>query len=246
MVPPRRPARRRAGACRPRPDGARRTRHGQEPQQGRAWLEAAAAKGEPAASYNLALLLLTTDTAADIARAAALLRVAAEAELADAQHALGVLHLRGHGVPRDSAAAARWLRKAADNGNPAGEVEYAILLFNGEGVAADEGVAARYFRRAAAKGNAIAQNRLARLYAAGRGLPQNLVEAGAWHLSPSRKAAPMHGSILRCAPCRTTTARRRNASRPSAPGGRERLTAGRARDLPLSPLAGGGAIRVSE
>ena len=182
MVPPRRPARRRAGACRPRPDGARRTRHGQESQQGRAWLEAAAAKGEPAASYNLALLLLTTDTAADIARAAALLRVAAEAELADAQHALGVLHLRGHGVPRDSAAAARWLRKAADNGNPAGEVEYAILLFNGEGVAADEGVAARYFRRAAAKGNAIAQNRLARLYAAGRGLPQNLVEAGAWHL----------------------------------------------------------------
>ena len=42
--------------------------------------------------------------------------------------------------------------------------------------------AARHFRHAAALGNAIAQNRLARLYAVGRGVPQNLVEAAAWHL----------------------------------------------------------------
>jgi hypothetical protein len=111
-----------------------------------------------------------------------LLRVAALAEIADAQHALGVLYLRGRGVSRDPAEAAHWLQRAADNGNPAGEVEYAILLFNGEGVTANEGLAARYFRRAAAKGNAIAQNRLARLYATGRGVPKNLVEAAAWHL----------------------------------------------------------------
>ena len=58
----------------------------------------------------------------------------------------------------------------------------AILLFNGDGVPADEKRAARGFRSAAAKGNAIAQNRLARLYAAGRGVPQNRVEAAAWHL----------------------------------------------------------------
>jgi TPR repeat protein len=32
------------------------------------------------------------------------------------------------------------------------------------------------------RGNAIAQNRLARLYAAGRGVPQNRVEAASWHL----------------------------------------------------------------
>ncbi len=62
------------------------------------------------------------------------------------------------------------------------EVEHAILLFNGDGVPADEKRAARGFRSAAAKGNAIAQNRLARLYAAGRGVPQNRVEAAAWHL----------------------------------------------------------------
>jgi TPR repeat protein len=33
------------------------------------------------------------------------------------------------------------------------------------------------------RGNAIAQNRLARLYASGRGVPQNRVEAAAWHLA---------------------------------------------------------------
>jgi TPR repeat protein len=68
------------------------------------------------------------------------------------------------------------------NGNLAAEVEYAILLFNGDGVPANEPVAARHFRHAAALGSAIAQNRLARLYATGRGVPQNLVEAAAWHL----------------------------------------------------------------
>jgi TPR repeat protein len=152
------------------------------PNQGKAWIERAAAKGEPRACHNLALLLLTTGADADLVRAVELLRRAAEAEIGGAQHALGVLHLKGRGVSRDPAEAARWFEKAARNGNLAGEVEYAILLFNGEGVAANEALAARLFRRAAAKGNPIAQNRLARLHAAGRGVPQSKVEAAAWHL----------------------------------------------------------------
>jgi TPR repeat protein len=87
------------------------------PQQGRAWFEEAAAKGEPSASHNLALLLLSTGAPGDLARAVQLLRVAADAEIADAQHALGVLHLRGRGVPREAREAANWFRRAADNGN---------------------------------------------------------------------------------------------------------------------------------
>jgi hypothetical protein len=155
------------------------------PQQGKAWLEQAAAKGEPVAAYNVALLLLSSGAGDDLRRAVDLLRSAALAEIGDAQHALGVLYLRGRGVERDSVEAARWLRKAADNGNTAGEVEYAILLFNGDGVTADEALAARYFRRAAVKGNAVAQNRLARLYVVGRGVPRNLVESAVWHLVAS-------------------------------------------------------------
>jgi TPR repeat protein len=150
--------------------------------QGKAWLEKAAAKGEKWAAYNLALLLMSSGATADLLHAIELLHKAAEAEIGDAQHALGVLTLQGRGVSRDPAEAARWYKMAARNGSLAGEVEYAILLFNGEGVPADEALAARYFRSAAAKGNAIAQNRLARLYAAGRGVPQNRVEAASWHL----------------------------------------------------------------
>jgi TPR repeat protein len=155
-----------------------------DPAQARDWLEKAAARGEPTASYNLALLLLN-GSKADAARSADLMRAAAEAELGDAQHALGVLYARGELVPKDPAEAARWFLRAARNGNTAGEVEYAIALFNGEGTVKNEPMAARYFRRAAARGNAIAQNRLARLYATGRGVPRNLVEAAAWHLVAS-------------------------------------------------------------
>jgi TPR repeat protein len=153
------------------------------PIQGVSFLEQAAAKGEASAAHNLALLKLSTGTPGDLLRAVELLRKAAEAEIGDAQHALGVLYLRGRGVNRDSAEAARWFERAARNGNLAGEVELAILLFNGEGVPKNETLAARGFRRAALKGNAIAQNRLARLYVGGRGVPQNRVEAAAWHLS---------------------------------------------------------------
>jgi uncharacterized protein len=150
--------------------------------QGRVWLEQAAAKGEPRAAYNVALLLLSSGNPDDLLRAVELLRMAGEAEIADAQHALGVLALNGRGMNRDPAEAARWFERAARNGNLAGTVEYAILLFNGEGVPANEAAAARLFRRAAVRGNAIARNRLARLLVAGRGVPVNRVEAAAWHL----------------------------------------------------------------
>jgi len=152
------------------------------PAQGKAWLEQAAAKGNAVACYNLALLLLTSGSDMDLEQAVELLRKAANAEIPDAQHALGVLYLQGRGVAKDASEAARLFERAARNGSSVGAVEYAILLFNGEGVAPSESQAARYFRRAAAQGNAIAQNRLARLLVAGRGVPANKVDAAAWHI----------------------------------------------------------------
>lgn len=152
------------------------------PAQGRAWLEEAAAKGNPVASYNLALILLSSNADADVRRTLELLRVAADAELPDAQHALGVLYLKGRGITRNPTEAASLFERAAQNGSSVGDVEYAILLFNGEGVMKNESKAAQYFRRAAAKGSAIAQNRLARLLVSGRGVPVNKVDAAAWHI----------------------------------------------------------------
>ncbi|HMO31086.1 tetratricopeptide repeat protein [Enterovirga sp.] len=154
----------------------------------REWLEKAAAKKEPLASYNLALVLLDRGSDEDIARAGKLLAVAAEAEIADAQHSLGVMYARGlGGLAQDKAAAARLYMRAAYNGSMAGEVEYAIALFNGEGVPKDERLAVRHFLHAAARGNAIAQNRTARLYVLGRGVGRNLVEALAWHLMAKKQ-----------------------------------------------------------
>ena len=160
-------------------------------EAGRSWLERAAAQREPTAAYNLALALLQSGSDDDIAQAARLLVIAAEAEIGDAQHALGVMHSRGQGgVALDSQEAARLYLRAARNGSLAGEVEFAIAQFNGDGLQKDERAAARHFRFAAARGNAIAQNRLARLYLTGRGVPRNLVEAAAWHLAAKSQGLP--------------------------------------------------------
>ena len=64
------------------------------------------------------------------------------------------------------------------------------MLFNGDGLRKDETAGARMFLRAAERGNPIAQNRVARIYAAGRGLPRDLVEAAKWHMLASRQGLP--------------------------------------------------------
>ncbi len=154
---------------------------------GKTMLEQAAGKGSALAAYNLGLLLLNSSNAIEITHAAILIREAAEAEIPEAQYALGVLYRRGRGVDKDAAEAVKWLQRATENGSVNGEVEYAILVFNGEGVPANEELGAKHFRRAAYQGNAIAQNRLARIYAIGRGLPKDRVEAAAWHMSAASK-----------------------------------------------------------
>ncbi|MGJ3263617.1 MAG: tetratricopeptide repeat protein [Salinarimonas sp.] len=152
-------------------------------REGRALLERAAEAGHSRAAYNLALILLGSAEQADIARAAELMRTAAQADVAPAQHALGVLHAQGRGVEEDPIAATAWFARAARNGDVAGMVEYAVALFNGDGIAPDEARAAHWFREAAFRGNAVAQNRLARLHVSGRGVEEDPVEAAAWHLA---------------------------------------------------------------
>ena len=85
-------------------------------------------------------------------------------------------------MPQDLAKSIALLKEAADNHDASAQVQYGIMLFNGEGVQKDEAAAAKYFIKAALVGNPIAENRLARLYAAGRGVNKDLVEAARWHL----------------------------------------------------------------
>jgi TPR repeat protein len=118
----------------------------------------------------------------DFARAAELLRIAAQAGSAEAQYALGTFYKEGRGVNKDMSEAARLWALAALADNADAQVEYALALFNGEGVAKNEAAAAAIFRKAALHGNAIAQDRLARILSAGRGAPADPVQATKWHL----------------------------------------------------------------
>ena len=78
--------------------------------------------------------------------------------------------------------------------------EYSIALYNGTGVAKDEAAAAAILlQKAARRGSPIAQNRLARVFATGRGLPADPVEAIKWHLisKAGRRHRPLPRRIRR-------------------------------------------------
>ncbi len=156
-------------------------------QAGRALLEETAAAGHAFANANLGFLLLQSRDPADPARAAAALRIAADAEIAEAQYAYAVLAREGRGMPADRAVTAAYLEKGALNGDLPALTEFAIVLFNGDGIARDEPRAVRLLKRAALRGSAIAQNRLARLHLAGRAVERDLVEAAAWHLMAAQQ-----------------------------------------------------------
>jgi TPR repeat protein len=85
-------------------------------------------------------------------------------------------------VKKDLEEAARLLGAAARAGHTDAEVEFGIALFNGTGVAKNEAAAADYFLKAAKKGSAPGQTRLALMYATGRGIKADPVEAVRWHL----------------------------------------------------------------
>ena len=101
------------------------------------WLEHAAARtrtaqaappggdsGDPQrpelfARYWVGLMLLAgAGTAADVPRGLAHHRAAAERAFALAEFSLGLLHQRGHGLPRDPGLARRWFAHAAAHGHP--------------------------------------------------------------------------------------------------------------------------------
>ncbi len=146
-------------------------------------LAEAAKLGHAVAAYDLALLHLEGQIVRpDLARAAELMRMAADAGNPQAQYALATFYKEGRGVTKDLGEAARLLGLAARSGHTDSEIEYAIALFNGTGIAKNESAAAGYFLKAAQKNNPVAQDRLAWMYATGRGIKAEPVEAARWHL----------------------------------------------------------------
>lgn len=97
---------------------------------------------------------------------------------AAAQLELGLHYVTGTGIPPDESAALLWIGKAAAQGNAAAQFElgsyYTLEPHRNWQRAAD------LLRQSALQGFAPAQSSLAILYWAGKGVPQDQVEAYAW------------------------------------------------------------------
>ena len=89
----------------------------------------------------------------DYEQAARLFREAAEQGNARAQEALGMMYVRGKGVPQDFREAEHWLRKAAEQGEAGAQVILGGLYFVGRGVPEDLVQAYAWYNLAAAAGH---------------------------------------------------------------------------------------------
>ena len=117
-------------------------------------------------------------------------RAAADADLANAQTALGRLYKFGQGVPKDIAEAARWFQRAANQNNSYAQAELGILYLNGEGVSRDFDRALALFRRAAAVGDDLAVYQLGLCFDKGWGAPRNPLSAYIWYSIATRWGNP--------------------------------------------------------
>lgn len=106
----------------------------------------------------------------------------AESGDAMAQYGLGVLYRTGgKDMPADGNQAIAWFTKAADQGQAGAMRELAKMYELGvAGVARDSATANRWYDKAANRGDAQAQMGLGLKYAAGAGVPKDLVTACTW------------------------------------------------------------------
>ena len=98
-----------------------------------------------------------------------------------AQRRIGIMYIKGQGVPQDYALGMRWMRIAADKGLADAQNELGILYQRGLGAERNDAEAVKWFRLAAEQGLVLAQNNLADIYALGLGVPQDFGEALKWY-----------------------------------------------------------------
>ena len=89
--------------------------------------------------------------------------MAAEKGLAAAKFQLGLIHLRGRGVPEDVVAARKWFQAAAAQGNADAQTQIGIVYQCGYGVPIDLAEAKRWFELAAVQGHVEAKECLENL-----------------------------------------------------------------------------------
>jgi localization factor PodJL len=150
-------------------------------------LRAAAAKGDPAAQYEIAQRYAEgRGVPQNLTEAAAWFDHAAKQGLAPAQFRLGGFYEKGFGVKKDLDAARNLYLAAADAGNAKAMHNLAVLYAEGIDGKPDYPNAAKWFRKAADYGLTDSQYNLGILYGRGIGMEPNLPEAYKWFTLAAR------------------------------------------------------------
>ncbi|MBM3649846.1 MAG: sel1 repeat family protein [Alphaproteobacteria bacterium] len=169
-----------------------------DPVQARAWLEKAAATGEPQALYALGRALSESDgtVGTDPVRAADLFRKAAEKGHMLAGLRYGLALSEGVGIKRDTVAAQRWLMKVRENGVPEAALalgDMAARTPASRDKAYNEKIvqsALSWYQSAADGGVPSAQFKLANAHFAGVGVPRDPMQAMLWYSRAAQQGLP--------------------------------------------------------
>jgi TPR repeat protein len=101
----------------------------------------------------------------------------AEAQDAEAEHAIGLFYFYALGVEQDYEEAAKWFRKSAEQGYAEGQSALGLMYASGWGVEQDYNQAREWLRKAVNQGLAEAQAELGLMYLQGYGVTQDYDEA---------------------------------------------------------------------
>ena len=183
-----------------------RQRAGAGDTEALSWLVSAAEQGRVGAQASLGLLYLGGEGVERDAPAAArwlcaaggrgsgeaLAAITGGAEAGDSglQNTLGLMHLHGYGVPRNTAVAVRWIDAAATLGHPDGQYHLALLYGEGRGVARNDSTAVAWLETAARAGHAGARNALGLRYLDGNGVAQDSDAAIRWFRDAAEQGHP--------------------------------------------------------
>jgi TPR repeat protein len=132
----------------------------------------------------------------DYATALQLFRTLADQGNTHAQRNVGIMYLKGQGVPQNIAQATKWIRTAADGGLAEAQNEVGIFYQRGWGVERNDAEAVKWYRRAADQGLVASQVNLADTYALGRGVPQDFGEALKWYRLAADQGSPYAENVV--------------------------------------------------
>jgi TPR repeat protein len=101
---------------------------------------------------------------------------------------LGVLHEKGHGVPRNYDKAREWYEQAVAKGDAIAMLDLGFLYQSGHGVPQDSVTARHWYEKAAEGGQPLAMSNLGSMYLSGEGAARDARKARQWFEKAAEKS----------------------------------------------------------